>query len=188
MTKLALATIFLTLLAASTYGFNLASDNPDTLIGSNSKSYVLNGISLDLTLKQVKKLVKKNDSMRLVKDKYNKNLYHIYSDIDEGSKNIAAISLLWENTREEMINISIFPEYKGKLNYNFERSLTLDAVNNRSFITKFFGNESRREVTLDLPELEMKHTSIYYDDIGVKVVFRQTSKGNSVVLGLYRTK
>lgn len=173
------------LLHSQVFAFELTKDNPKSLIGTNSSKYTIAGIKLGITHDDAWKLLKENDSLVGIKDTRNSERIYVHSKNKDGTKGKAVLYLIWEPGMKKMSIITIFQDYKSHLSVNFRRLLTFEAVDkNSEFKKKFIGYANRSKITLDVPSIDAKHTTYFYDEIGLNVTHKHSSDGDSVVFAL----
>ena len=166
--------------------YELTKDSPETLIGSKSSDYSISGIRLGITHDQAWKILGKSNSLIGVKDQDNPSRIYVYSKNQDGSKGNSALYLAWEPGTAKMKSITVFQDYYSNLSRNFRRLLTFEAVDNNSvFKRRFIGYANRSKITLDIPLIDMKHTTYFYDEIGLQIAYKHSSDGDEVVFVLF---
>jgi len=178
-----LSTIFLFFLTspllAQNKTINMRIDNPDTLIDTLSTQYVVEGIKLGLSQREVSQLLKNNNALMEENNERFPLQTGVYMINKDGSKGAQVMNLIWYSDSKNLESIAIFSSYSEQLTNNFRRLLTLEAVDkNSNFMKKFIGYANR----IKTPVLQSNYiVKIYhYDDIGLAVVLT-FSDGNKYV-------
>jgi len=167
----------------------LTKDNPKTLIGTRPSDYSVSGIRLGITHEQAWRILEKSNSLIGVKDDANPSRIYVYSKNKDGSKGNSALYLIWEPEVAKMQSITVFQGYSGELSPNFRRLLTFEAVDNNSeFKRKFVGYANRSNITLDIPSINLKFTTYFYDDIGLEITHQHSSDEDRVVFAITQLK
>lgn len=148
----------------------LTMDNPETLIGTNSKDYSICGIRLGMSRQEVEKILDGLDSLVYMKDGGNPDTrIYVYELNPDGTRGKAVFYLTWEPDKRRLGRIAIFVGFK-QLTENFRRILTLEALDDSSdFKKKFIGKSSRSKINLDLPSKNSKSTTYFYDKMGLEI-------------------
>ena len=168
---------------------DLSNDNPNTLIGTKSNDYSIYGFRLGLTHDQVWQMLAKTHSLIGEKDRFNPSRIYVYSRNSDGSKGNALLYLIWEPGEREMSRITVFQDCHSSLSQSFRRLLTFEAVDNNSeFKRKFIGYANRSKITLDVRSIGLKHTTYFYDEIGLEVTHQHSSDGDQVVFAIVQPK
>lgn len=88
-----------------------------------------------------------------------------------------------------MNRITVFQDFRSSLSQNFRRLLTFEAVdNNSTFKQNFIGYANRSKITLDVPSIDLKHTTYFYDEIGLEVTHKHSSDGEEVVFAIVQPR
>jgi hypothetical protein len=186
--------LFLLIVAIPAYSgqavaIDLGKDNPNTLIGTKSNDYSIYGFQLGLTHEQAWQILAKTTSLVGEKDSYNPSRIYVYIRNADGSKGDCVLYLIWDPGENRMRQITIFQDCHSFLSQNFRRLLTFEAVDNNSeFKKKFIGSANRSKVTLDVPTIDLKHTTYFYDEIGLTVTYKHSSDGDEVVFAIVQPK
>ena len=169
--------------------FELTKDNPETLVGTNSSDYSISGIKLCITHDQAWQILKKNNSLIGVKDQDNPSRIYVYNKNQDGSKGKSVLYLIWEPETVKMKSITVFQDYRSYLSRHFRRLLSFEAVDNNSeFKRRFVGYANRSKITLDVPSIDLKHTTYFYDEIGLEITHKHSSDGDEVVFAIFQAK
>lgn len=172
-------------LPSQVVAFELTKDNPESLIGTNSSEYTIAGIMLGITHDHAWRLLENNNSLVGIKDKGNPERIYVYSRNKDGTKGKAVLYLIWEPGMKKMERITIFQDYRSNLSQNFRRLLTFEAVDNNSeFKKRFIGYANKSKITLDIPSIDLKHTTYFYNEIGIEITNQHSSDGDKVVFAL----
>ena len=168
---------------------DLGKDNPNTLLGTKSTDYSIYGFRLGLTHEQTWKMLEKKNSFLGEKDDANLSRMYVYSRNVDGSKGKAVLYLIWEPGEREMSRITVFQDCRSSVSQSFRRLLTFEAVDeNSEFKRKFIGYANKSKITLDVPSIDLKHTTYFYDEIGLEVTYKHSSKGDEVVFAIVQPK
>ena len=168
---------------------DLTKDNPLTLTGTKALDYKVFDLCLGLTHDQAWEIIRKNNLILGEKDKSNSSRVYVYSRRNDGSRGEAILYLLWEPDEKRMSGMTVFQGCRSLLSRNFRRLLTFEAFDNDSeFKRKFIGYANRSEITLDVPSLGLKHTTYFYDDIGLNVTRKHAPDGDEVVFQIAKPK
>ena len=168
---------------------DLSKDNPNTLIHTRSTDYTIQGFQLGLTHGQAWKILENNNLLLGERDGANPSRIYVYSRAVDGSKGEAVLYLIWEPEEREMRRITVFQDCRGFLSESFRRLLTFEAVDgNSEFKRKFIGYPNRSKITLDIPSIDLKHTTYYYDEIGLEITHKHSSEGEEVVFAVVQPK
>jgi hypothetical protein len=169
--------------------FELTKDNPETLIGTNSSGYSISGFKLGITHDEAWQILEKNNSLIGVKDQYNPSRVYVYTKNQDGSKGKSVLYLIWEPETAKMKSITVFQDYRSYLSRNFCRLLSFEAVDNNSeFKGRFVGYANRSKITLDVPSTDLKHTTYFYDEIGLEITHKHSLDGDEVVFAIFQAK
>ena len=168
---------------------DLGKDNPQTLIGTKSTDYRIYGFQLGLTPEQTWKILEKNNLLLGERDGANPSRIYVYSRNVDGSKGKAVLYLIWEPREREMSRITVFQDFRSSLSQSFRRLLTFEAVDASSdFKRSFIGYANRSKITLDVPSIDLKHTTYFYDEIGLEVTHKHSSDGEEVVFAIVQPR
>lgn len=180
------------LVAVSTYSgqviaIDLGKDNPNTLIGTKSTDYRIFGFRLGLTHEQTWKMLEKDNLLLGERDDANPSRIYVYNRNVDGSKGKAVLYLIWEPGEREMSRITVFQDFRSSLSQSFRRLLTFEAVDDKSdFKRNFIGYANRSKITLDMPLIDLKHATYFYDEIGLEVTHQHSSDGEKVVFAIVK--
>ncbi len=181
LTKTTNLLLLILILPYQLLAFELTKDNPKTLIGTNSSEYTINGIKLGMTHNQARYQLQKNISLIGVKDKNNPSRIYVYSTNKNGNKDKAVFYLIWKPKAKELKKIVIYQDYRSSLSKMFRHLLTFEAIDNNSkFKRKFIGYANKSRITLDIPSIDLKHTTYFYDDIGIEITKKHSSDEETV--------
>jgi hypothetical protein len=176
-------------MCGSAGAIELTQDNPRTIISTKSKDYTIQGLRLGITHNEAWGLLAKISSLIGFHDPLNPARIYVYDRRPDGRKGEAVLYLIWEPGEETMSQITVFQGFRGSLSQNFRRLLTFEAVDDQSpFKKEFIGYANRSKITLDLPEIGLKHVTYFYDDIGLEITYKRSSQGDEVVFALVRSK
>lgn len=163
----------------------LTKDDPPTLIHTNSKNYVINGLRLGMTHDEAWEILNKSDSLIGLKDVYNPSRISVYNQRSDGSKGETVLNLLWEPYEKTMSKITVFPAFSDTLAPNWRRLLTSESIDNQSsFKKEFIGTATRVKPTLDLPEIGMRNMTYFYDEIGLEITHTRSRNGVGFVFAI----
>lgn len=175
-------------LSGQAVAFELTKDNPETLIGSKSNNYSISGFRLGITHDQAWRILKENNSLIGVKDGANPSRIYVYTQNQDGSRGKAVLYLIWEPGMAKLGQITVFQDYRNILSKNFRRLLTFEAVDDTSaFKRNFIGYANRSKISLDVPEIDMKHKTYFYDEIGLEISHQHSSDEDKVVFAIVQT-
>ncbi len=168
---------------------DLGKDNPNTLIHTRSTDYTIQGFQLGLTHDQAWKILENNNLFLGERDGANPSRIYVYSRNDDGSKGKAVLYLIWEPKEREMSSITVYQDCRSFLSQSFRRLLTFEAVDgNSEFKRKFIGYPNRSKITLDVPSIDLKHTTYYYDEIGLEITHKHSSEVEEIVFAVVKPK
>lgn len=172
------------LIAAFPTAIELTRDNPTSLIGTNSSTYRIFGFRLGMQRKEAEKMLKGSKQLIGETDDYNPSRIYVYRRNADGSKGESLLYLIWEPNKKRLGQITVFNGCSELLTGNFQRLLTSEAVDESPFRNQFIGAPVRSKVTLDIPSIELKNTTYFYDAIGLEVTHVHSSDGDNVVFAL----
>ena len=168
---------------------DLGKDNPNTLLGTKSTDYSIYGFRLGLIHEQTWKMLEKNNLLWGERDDSNPSRIYVYGRNVDGSKGEAVLYLIWEPGEREMSRITVFQGCRSFLSQSFRRLLTFEAVDESSeFKRKFIGYANKSKITLDVPSIDLKQTTYFYDEIGLEVSYMHSSEGDEVVFAIVQPK
>jgi hypothetical protein len=165
-----------------------------TLIGKTSKQLSVLGFDISMTRAQAKAALKKSTTLIEDIDEYNPGRIYVYSKKDDGTKDQAMLYLIWDGAPKtgQMKSITVFEGMVSQLTPNFKRLQTFekDASKEKAdFIMKFVGRPDSTAVTLDVPSIELKHTTYFYKTIGFEITHKHSiDGGDTVVFALTQPK
>ncbi len=160
-------------------------DNPSSLISTEPKSIVVKGIRLGMTRQEVAKVLSTSEELMGVEDENNLSRVYVYHRNSDGSRGDAVLYLIWEPAETKMNRITVFQAYRGSLSKTFKRLLSFEAVDDKSsFKRDFVGYANRQKVTLNIPEIGLKHVTYYYDDLGLEITHKHGSRGDEVIFAI----
>jgi hypothetical protein len=166
---------------------DLGKDNPNTLIGTKSTDYRIYSFRLGLTHDQTWEILRNNNLLLGEIDGANPSRIYVYSRNVDSSKGKAILYLIWEPREKEMSKITVFQDCRSSLSQNFRRLLSFEAVDDNSdFKRNFIGYANRSKITLDVPSIDLKHTTYFYDEIGLEVTHKHSSDGEEVVFAIVK--
>ena len=189
--KLLIAIFVLLIVPVTAYGqartkpaIELTRDSPSTLISTNSSDYTVFGLKLGMSPTQARRVLKQNKRLVGVRDRASR--IYVYDKGPGGAKGKAVLYLIWEPDGTKLGRITVFNDCAKYLKPNFARLLTFDGLSDSSVFRKaFIGDSNRSDVTLDVPSIDLKNTTYYYDKIGLEVTLVHLhSKEEHVVFAL----
>jgi hypothetical protein len=146
-------------------------------------------LRLGLTHSQAWDILTKTDSLIGEKDDVNPSRIYVYSRKPDGGKGETLLYLIWNLNEKMMSSITIFQDFRDHLSHTFRRMLTFEAVDNESsFMREFIGYANRSKITLDIPMIDLKHTTYFYDEIGLEVTHRHSPDGDDVIFAIVQIK
>lgn len=67
--------------------------------------------------------------------------------------------------------------------------MTFEALDSNSeFKNKFIGYPDRSKITLEFPSIDVKHTTYYYDEIGLEITHKYSPKEEETVFAIVKRK
>jgi len=172
-----------------TNSIDLGQDNPTTIVDTKSTNYRICGFQIGLTHEQTWMVLSNNKGLLGEKDVENPSRIYVYSRNVDGSKGHPLLYLIWEPSEREMSQITVFQDFRSHLSQSFRRLLTFEAVDDKSdFKRKFLGYANRSKIKLDVPSIDLKHTTYFYDDIGLQVTHKHSSDGEEVVFSIVQPR
>ena len=175
--------LFIALFALNnlSYAVELTKDNPDTLIGKNSKEFSVFGVKLGMSHKEAKLALQKDNRLFAKVDNYNPSRLYVYDKKDKR----AILYLIWDPGSETLSQITIFSDSRIFLTDNFKRLLSFEVLDKDSkFKKKFIGYHTKRYASFDLPSIEAKDIAYLYEDLGIEITHRKVKDEEMVVFGL----
>lgn len=167
---------------------DLCKDNPTTLVGTKSTDYRINGLRLGLTHEQTWKILEGSNLLLGERDSSNPSRIYVYRRNNDGSKGASVLYLIWEPGEKGLGRITIFPDYCSSLSQNFRRLLSFEVLDSTSeFKRDFIGYPNRSKITLNLPQIDVKHTSYFYDEIGLAIIHKHNLNDEEVVFAIMQT-
>ena len=167
--------------------FEFTKENPKTLIGTNSKEHSIFDIKLGMSHEQAWQIINKNSHILIgIKDASNPSRIYIYEKKGNGNQGKAILYLIWKPKINKMQSITVFQDCRSYLSRNFRRLLTFEAVDNSSSFKKnFLGYANKSKITLDIPLIDSKHTTYFYDEIGFKIIHQHSSDEDKIVFAIF---
>lgn len=164
----------------------LTRDNPSTLISTNSRGYSICGIRLGMSRAEAQKILDGLDFLIGVKDGGNPDTrIYVYYRNSDGSRGKSIFYLIWEPDEKRLGRIAIYEDFSKYLTENFRRLLTFEALDDSSSFKKsFIGKSNRSKVTLDIPRINLKETTYFYNKIGLEIIHVRTSEKEYVILAI----
>jgi azurin len=155
------------------------------LAGIKSAAISIYGFHLGMTRPEAESLLEKSSILIPVPDGANPNRIYVYDRRPDGSKGKCVLYFIWNAGSSTMDGITVFPDFRPHLKTDLKRLLSFEAVDDRSDFMKYmFGYPNRSKVTLDVSSIGIKHTTYYYDTLGISVTLRHSNDGDDVVLTL----
>jgi hypothetical protein len=140
-----------------------------------------------MSLTQARRVLRRNK--KLVAERDRASRIYVYDRGPRGKKGRTILYLIWEPDRKKLGHITVFDDCAKYLKPNFARLLTFEALSDSSvFKRAFIGNADRSAVTLDVPSIELKNTTYYYDTIGVEVTLVHLSNNEEHIVFALVTK
>ena len=168
---------------------DLGKDSPHTLIGTKSTDYRIHGLRLGLTHEQVWQMLAKDSVLLGERDDDNPSRIYVYSRNADGSKGKELLYLIWEPNEEEMSEITVYSDFSSSLSQSFRRLLTFEALDDKSeFKRNFIGYANRSKITLDVPSIDLKITTYFYDEIGLEVSHQHMSDGEEIMFSIVQPR
>ncbi len=141
------------------------------------------GVSLGMTKEEALPLLNADERLIVKQDKFNPTWLCVYDKNPDGSEGEQVLQYVWKPTEQGLSTITIFETCSKYLKGNTKRLLTLEVLDPHSDFSKsFLGYPNRSEVTANIPELGLKHTSYYYDAKWLKIVHKQSEGSDSVII------
>jgi hypothetical protein len=170
-------------------GIELTTDNPATLISTNSAAYTIFGFRLGMSRPEAQRILAQRMSLVGERDEFNSSRIYVYDRGPLGQKGKTVLYLIWEPDGTRLSEITIFNDCAKYLSLNFARLLTPAAISDSSVFKKtFIGNADRADVTLEVKSIDLKNTTYYYDKIGIEVTLVHDAKEEHVVFALVAPK
>jgi hypothetical protein len=163
----------------------LTSDNPSTLRATNSRDYSILGLRLGMSRDTALKVLSRQPSFIGVQDAGNASRIYVYRKNPDGGRGQSILYLIWEPDERRLSRIVVYNSFAGRLTRNFRRLLTSEALDEKSpFIRAFIGSPDRSGVTLDIPSIDSKNTTYYYERIGLEVTLAHFGHEESVMFAI----
>jgi len=187
ITKIIYTILSVAIFSSQVIAFEFTKENPKTLIGTNPKEYSIFGIKLGMSHEQTWKIINKNSNILIgKKDESNPSRIYIYEKKKNGNKGKAILYLIWKPKINKLQTITVFQDCHSYLSKNFRRLLTFEAIDNSSsFKKEFIGYANKSKITLDIPSIDLKHTTYFYDEIGFKITHTHSSDEDEIIFAIF---
>ncbi|OWK35618.1 S1C family serine protease [Fimbriiglobus ruber] len=174
---------------AQSNGVEFTKDNPSTLISATSADFKVSGIKLGLSHDEVWEILRNSNSMVGVKDTSNPSRIYVRRRLPNDEMGQTILYLIWQPGEHSLSKITIFQEFKSALSVNIKRLLTFEAVDDSApFRRAFIGYPDRSKTTLSVPEIDLKHVTYFYDEIGMEITHKHSSNGDQIAFAIVRSK
>jgi hypothetical protein len=158
-----------------------------SLIGLKSENLSVFGLHLGMSRPDAERLLRDSGKFMGIQDEYNSTRIHVYEKLPNGAKGKAVLYLIWETNESGLQMITVFQDSRAYLTPSFRRLLTFEAVDNASeFKRRFIGYPHRSKITLDIPTDNIKHTTYFYDEIGLRITHQHHGKDEAVVFTIVK--
>jgi hypothetical protein len=154
-----------------------------TLVGIHSSQISILGFHLGMSRQKAEATLAHSETLLAFQDAWNPTRIYVYERTPAGEKGAALLYLIWDGIDESLRRITVFQGFRRYLPANFKRLLTMEAIDNTSeFKKRFIGYPNRSKVTLDGgSKMDLKHTTYYYDDIGLEITHQHFKNEEQVV-------
>lgn len=147
------------------------------------------GLKLGMTRETVFKIIEANKNLE-----YNIDYTHMtkdfrvyVSDKNNPSDDEQILYLIWVNNAKELDNIVFYKNFEKFLVGNTKTFFTLDFQDPNSNLYKYYlGKADEKLVTLDIPSINLKNTSYYYDLKGLSFIETLSGTTKSVSFSFYK--
>lgn len=148
------------------------------------------GFKLGLSLKAAEQiwqtnttLITKNDD--LVTD--GSTRFYVYDKKESGEPDHCLLYLIWNKGDTTLSQISFFGGMEKYLVGKTKALLSFDAVDKYSDLSKkFLGKPDKAEITLDVPDIHLKHKTFYYNKLGLEICEQNDEKDHLVVFAIVK--
>lgn len=145
------------------------------------------GVSLGMTKDEAESLLRANEGIIVEQDRWNPTRLYVYDKTPDGFKNRCILYYIWRPNDPGLACITVFEDCAKHLKGNTKLLLTLAALDLESDISKsFLRYPNRSKLTLDIPMIEVKHTTYYYEDKWLEVTHQHHMGDEGVVFALVR--
>ena len=161
-----------------------------TLIGKKSTQFSVLGFDVTMTRAQAEAKLKASKTLMPFGDAYNAGRIYVYSKKADGTKDKCLLYLIWDG-KVQMKQLTVFEDMIGQLAPNFKRLLTFEknaSKEKADFIMEFIGAPDRKDITLDVASIGLKHTTYFYDEIGFEMTHKVSSTEETSVFALVQPK
>ncbi len=162
----------------------LTTDNPSTLIGTNSKNYSIGGLRLGMSHDEAWRVLEASPILTGKRDSGNSERIYVYTRNADGAKGESALYLIWKVGEVEMERIVFFPGCRHLLSANFSRLLTLEAIDPKSrFRSEFIGYEDW--AVQERVAISDSQVVYVYERIGLKILDQSLVEGHRVIFSIH---
>lgn len=157
----------------------LTTDNPSTLIDTNSKDYTIGGLRLGMSHDQAWRVLEASTIFIGERDWGNSERIYVYALNSKGTKGDNIMYLIWNVGEVDLKRIVFFPECRKLLSASFSRLLTLEAIDPTSaFRKEFIGYEDWvMQERVAISDSQVKYV---YDDIGLAIMDQTLLEGREI--------
>lgn len=180
----------------SSHRTEITSVDIPSLVGKKAADLSVGGLHLGMTRPEAEAVLAQSKTFKAVYEEFFPDRIYVYPRTTSGPKTDSLLCLAWEEemreedeeprTSRDLRNITVFKDFRAFLQPNFAKMLTLEAVDQKSaFAKRFLGVPSRTKEIVDPASIGgRKHTTYFYDEIGIAVTREQSPKGDYVVFQL----
>lgn len=115
--------------------------------------------------------------------------YYLYDKNETGEQKNCVAYLIWNKGDTAMAQISFFPDAEPYLQGNTKKLLTFEAIDVYSDLYKhFLGKASKTAITLDVPDIHLRHKTFYFHKHGIEICEQHDEKDHRVVFAIVPVK
>jgi hypothetical protein len=122
------------------------------------------GVSLGMTMQQALQLLSAHKQLLVEQDADNPTRRYVYAPTPT-AKGDAILYYIWEPNDSRLLRITVYQPFATYLRGHTKDLVTSAALDGTSTALKsFLGSPTRSQVTLNIPSINLKETTFYYDD------------------------
>lgn len=163
----------------------LTKANPASLLGLVAEDFTVIGFRLGMTHEEAWQLIRTSPDLTGKVDEHNPSrIYVSATGVQDESSGL--LLLLWEPNEAYMRSITVSSNAKQHLAPNFQGLLSMDAVGMMTSerMREFVGVPNRSRISLEIPQIDLKHIAYHYDKIGLEIVHQKHLDTEEVVFSL----
>jgi len=99
---------------------------------------------------------------------------YVYDKDGNNSKRNCILYLIWNN-HDELSKITFFEDFARYLKGDTKKLLTFEGFDSKSKLCQeYLGYPNKKDVTLDVPSIKLKHTTYYFYSKGIEITIKKS--------------